>query len=57
MHSGRQFGGFPMYSCKQVQIALSFTALHVLYGPQGDGLHGSLGGSAMKMICERMLSI
>lgn len=39
-HSGRQFGGEPMWLGKHEQIAwLSFTR-HCELAPQGDGTHG-----------------
>ena len=43
-HSGRQFGGGPRRSGKQVQLAVrSGVTVHLEFGPQGEGLHGSFG--------------
>lgn len=42
-HSGLQFGGTPMNSDWQVHTAWSFETLQILFGPQGVGVHGSLG--------------
>lgn len=39
-HSGLQVGGIPTKPKIQVHTACSFTSLHWLFGPQGDGLHG-----------------
>lgn len=36
-HSGRQFGGEPMYCGKHVQEARSLIFLHSEYNPHGDG--------------------
>lgn len=41
-HSGRHMGGVPVYCGKQEQTPWPFTTRHWLFGPQGDGLHGSL---------------
>lgn len=43
MHSGRQFGGVPLYSGKHEQEGASLTTLHCAFGPQGEGLHGFKG--------------
>ena len=57
MHSGLQFGGFPINSWRQEQDAWSFIALHCAFGPQGDGRHGStcccIGSS---IICEQRIN-
>lgn len=42
-HSGRQFGGAPMYSLRHEQDGVSPTGLHSEFGPQGDGWHGLMG--------------
>lgn len=39
-HSGLHDGGVPIKLGTQVQTAWPFTALHWLFGPHGDGLHG-----------------
>lgn len=43
VHSGRQFGGDPMYVCKQEQAGLSPITLHSEWWPHGDGRHGLIG--------------
>lgn len=40
-HSGLQFGGVPMKSGEQEQLAFPATLWHRLFGPQGDGEQGS----------------
>lgn len=40
-HSGRQAGGLPLYVGRQEHTAWSLLTRHSLFGPQGDGLHGS----------------
>lgn len=45
MHSGRHDGGAPIYSGKQVHTACPLIGRHLLLGPQGDGVQGSLFGS------------
>lgn len=40
IHSGLQFGGFPVNSGKQEQEGEPFISLHIEFGPQGDGIHG-----------------
>lgn len=42
-HSGRQFGGDPMYSCRHEHDGESPIGLHSEYGPHGDGWHGLIG--------------
>lgn len=42
-HSGLQLGGIPLYSGRHVQTAWPFTSRHLLFGPHGDGEHGSNG--------------
>ena len=42
-HSGRQAGGDPTYSGLQEHTPWPFTTRHWLFGPQGDGLQGSVG--------------
>ncbi len=42
-HSGLQSGGAPWYSGKQEQTACPFLSTHLLFGPQGEGLHGLTG--------------
>lgn len=42
VHSGRQFGGVPMYFCKQEQDGRPLNSTHNENGPQGDGRHGFL---------------
>lgn len=44
-HSGLQVGGLPICPGWHEHTAISFTILHKLFEPQGDGLHGSLGTS------------
>lgn len=43
VHSGRQFGGIPMYCERQEQDGSPLISLHWELGPHGDGLHGSNG--------------
>lgn len=43
VHSGRQFGGLPMYLGKQEHEGLPPISLHSLFGPQGDGTQGFCG--------------
>jgi hypothetical protein len=51
VHSGRQFGGFPIISSLHVQAGDSPTTLHCEFGPQGDGTHGFvLGGGSLGII-------
>lgn len=45
IHSGLQDGGVPIQLGWQEQTAYLFTSLHILYGPHGDGLHGSIIGA------------
>lgn len=40
-HCGLHVGGFPMYPGTQVQTAWLFTGRQILFGPHGDGAHGS----------------
>lgn len=42
-HSGLQLGGLPIYVGAQEQTAWSFTSLHWLFGPQGEGRQGFIG--------------
>ena len=42
-HSGRQFGGAPMFPLVQEHIGRSPKALQTELGPHGLGTHGSLG--------------
>lgn len=46
VHSGRQFGGTPMYVGEQEQLGTPLTSLHCEYGPHGEGMHGLRGGSS-----------
>lgn len=39
-HSGRHIGGDPINPSTQEHTAWPFIALHLLFGPQGDGTHG-----------------
>lgn len=48
-HSGRQAGGFPIKLGKHVQTGCWLTVLHLLFGPQGVGEHGSLGTITKKI--------
>lgn len=48
IHSGLQFGGESKYPEIQEQTACSFILLHWLFGPQGEGLHGSFSTGAIK---------
>lgn len=43
-HSGLQAGGEPTKLGRHEQIPCSLFTLHWLFGPHGDGLHGSTGG-------------
>lgn len=55
-HSGRQLGGGPRSSGKQVQDdEPSGVTVHREFGPQGEGLHGSLGvgESPISILFER----
>lgn len=49
-HSGRQAGGVPMNPITQEQTACLFTSRQILFGPHGDGLHGSTGVGVAKII-------
>ena len=42
-HSGRQFGGAPLYPGAHEHIGLLPKGLHLELGPHGDGSHGLLG--------------
>lgn len=49
IHSGRQYGGFPIKPLKQVQDDVSPTSRHKAFGPHGDGMQGVfLGGFSSK---------
>lgn len=50
IHSGLQFGGDPIYSCKQEHEGESLITLHSELGPHGLGLHGSDGVTISSMI-------
>ena len=41
-HSGRQFGGDPIYVGRHEQDGLSLKSLHCELGPHGDGTQGFL---------------
>lgn len=43
LHSGLQSGGDPLKSGKQVHTACPLFSLQLLFGPQGDGVHGRVG--------------
>lgn len=43
VHSGRQFGGVPMYPARQEHEGLSRIFLHSENGPHGDGTQGFIG--------------
>lgn len=45
IHSGRQFGGVPMYDDKHEHDGLLPEDIHWEFGPHGEGTHGFLGGS------------
>lgn len=49
-HSGRHPGGEPVNSGRQEQTAWSLITWHLLFGPQGDGEHGSFLSSIIKRI-------
>lgn len=40
VHSGRQFGGDPLYSGKQEQDGEPLISLHSEFGPHGEGSQG-----------------
>lgn len=42
-HSGRQFGGIPIKSLRQLHAGVSPIGLHSVLGPHGDGWHGLIG--------------
>lgn len=42
-HSGRQFGGAPMYVGRHEQAGLSPINLHSEFAPHGVGMHGFFG--------------
>ena len=42
VHSGRHIGGAPVNSGRQEQTPWPFSTRHWLFGPHGEGLHGSL---------------
>lgn len=51
VHSGRQFGGDPMYPGWQLQAGVSPVLTHIELGPQGEGWQGSSGiGAGAKKI-------
>lgn len=56
-HSGRQFGGVPIYSRRHEQDGDSPIARHSEFGPQGDGRHGSIGsrGGGLSTIDKKTL--
>lgn len=41
-HSGRQFGGAPMYVGRHEQDGEPLKSLHCEFDPHGDGMHGFL---------------
>jgi len=45
IHSGRQFGGAPIYDGKHEHDGLFPEAIHWEFGPHGEGTQGSFGGS------------
>lgn len=45
VHSGRQFGGLPMYVAIQEQDGTFPVSRQMELGPHGDGTHGFLYGS------------
>lgn len=53
VHSGRQLGGAPTCDVKQEQEGMPPLLRHWLFGPQGEGIQGSLsvifrvGGATM----------
>lgn len=51
-HSGLQDGGVPIKSVLHEHTACLFISRHILFGPHGDGLQGSVGvGVAIKVLC------
>lgn len=46
-HSGRQFGGDPIYSLRQEHDGESPTGRHSAFGPHGEGLHGFVGSAGL----------
>lgn len=45
IHSGLHDGGLPLKPGWQEQTGIPLLILHILFGPQGDGWQGFLGGS------------
>lgn len=43
-HSGLQYGAAPSIPGKQEHTGLESITLHSAFGPQGDGIHGLIGG-------------
>lgn len=58
-HSGLQFGGDPWYSGRHEHTAFPFLSMHLLFGPQGDGVHGCgvSGGSAVGQVRNKITKI
>lgn len=48
VHSGRHRGGDPRNSGAHVHTACSFNSRHMLFGPQGFGLHGLVTGETIR---------
>lgn len=48
VHSGRQRGGDPRNSGAQLHTACPFSSRHMLFGPQGFGLHGLVTRGTMR---------
>lgn len=46
VHSGLQFGGLPSNSGRHEHDGKSCMFLHIAFGPQGDGTHGSVTGGS-----------
>lgn len=58
VHSGRQFGGEPIYLDRHEQDGISLMLLQTEFGPHGDGTQGFLinvrigtGSGAIKVSC------
>lgn len=46
-HSGRQLGGTPINWLKHEQDGTPLAFLHWEFGPQGEGIHGSVGSAGI----------
>lgn len=54
-HSGRHEGGDPIIVFWHEHTACPSTTRQTLFGPHGEGLHGSLDGSSKRKTIKKIL--